>query len=296
MAAKNPIAALDKLKASHKRKAKPTELAPVVNPQQSLPLWPDAVRGVPNAVLRGALFSVSKTRLTAKKRKLLATVEGIEIRFKGERFNQTDLDLFEMLLHLARLQPIGNQVEFTTNSLLKELGRGTGGKDHEDLKEDIARLIGGVVEITWTATGKTFIGQLLHEAYRDEVTQRYVVMFHTKMLGLYEGGYSYVDWEQRKALKGNSLSKWLQGFYGSHANPYPYKVETIRTLCGSSMARLGDFRKLLRLAMTDLVSVGLIVGWEIDRNDLLHVTTQPKKSQSKQMKRVRYLTPDRHKQ
>lgn len=73
--------------------------------QMSLDLWPDSVRGIPNAVLRGSLFTVSKTRTIAKNRELLAAVEGIEIRFKGERFNQTDLDVWEMLLHLARLQP-----------------------------------------------------------------------------------------------------------------------------------------------------------------------------------------------
>lgn len=53
-------------------------------------------------------------------------------------------------------------------SLLKELGRGTGGTDHEDLKEDIARLLGGVVEITWLDTNKTFIGHLVDKAFRDE--------------------------------------------------------------------------------------------------------------------------------
>jgi hypothetical protein len=80
--------------------------APAVK-QLSLELWPDAVRGVPNAVLRGALFGVSQKRKTHKNRTVIAALEGYEIRFKGETFNQTDLDLWEMLLHLARLQPLG---------------------------------------------------------------------------------------------------------------------------------------------------------------------------------------------
>lgn len=263
--------------------------------QLALPLWPDAVRGVPNAVLRGSLFTVSKTRSIAKKRQLLTAVDGIEIRFKGERFNQADLDLFEMLLHLARLQPLGNQVEFSTRSLLKALGRANGGKDHEELKEDIARLIGGVVEITWTNTDNAFTGGLIYDAYRDGDTQRYVVIFNAKMLSLYEGGYSYVDWGQRKALKGNNLAKWLQGFYASHAQPYPYKVETLRSLCGSTTARLGDFRKLLLLAMAKLVAVGSIKDWSIDDSDLLHVTKLPTLSQTRHLLKARGLTPERRK-
>lgn len=277
---KTPLEALQRLTA--KRPAPTTTLSAIKPTQLSLELWPDAVRGVPNAVLRGSLFTVSKQRATAKKRELLAAVEGIEIRFKGERFNQTDLDLWEMLLHLARMQPLGNQVEFTAYALLKELGRGTGGKDHDDLKEDIARLLGGVVEITWTDTNKTFLGHLVEKAYRDETTQRYVVVFDQKMLGLYEGGYSYVDWQRRKALKGNSLAKWLQGFYASHAAPYPYKVETIKNLCGSTIARLTDFRRLLRSALDELVLVGSIESWSI-QNDLIHVENLPTKSQTKHL-------------
>jgi hypothetical protein len=242
---------------------------------------------VPNAVLRGSLFSVSKQRATAKRRELLATVDGVDIRFKGERFNQHDLDLFEMLLHLARLQPLGNQVEFSANALLKELGRGIGGKDHEELKEAIARLRGGVVEITWTNEGdkgRTFGGGLVADYYRDEATQRYVVVFDEKMLSLYEGGYTQIDWQQRKALGANSLAKWLQGFYASHAHPYAYKVETIRKLCGTTVARLPDFRRLLRASLDELVRVEAIQSWTIE-NDLIHVSRQPSKSQTKHLNR-----------
>ena len=54
--------------------------------QLKLELWPDEVRGVPNAILRGALFGVGQERIVHKKRTLVAAVEGYEIRFKGETF------------------------------------------------------------------------------------------------------------------------------------------------------------------------------------------------------------------
>lgn len=278
--------ALAKLTANRKAVVK----APKANqptPQMSLELWPDSVRGVPNAVLRGSLFSVSQRRSTAKKRELLAAVDGIEVRFKGERFNQTDLDVWEMLLHLARQQPLGNQVEFSAHAFLKELGRGTGKTQHEQLKDEIARLRGGTVEVTWTNEGKTFIGGLVEKAFRDEVTQRYVVVFDQKMLGLYEGGYSHVNWEQRHALGNNGLAKWLHGFYVSHAKPFPYKVETIKNLCGSTIERLGDFRKLLRSALAELVEVGALTNWEIDKNDLVCIEKIPTLSQKKHLKKRR---------
>jgi hypothetical protein len=275
--------ALAKLNANRKKVTKKEPARPT--PQMSLELWPDSVRGVPNAVLRGSLFTVSKTRTTAKKRELLAAVEGIEIRYVGIRLNQTDLDVWEMLLHLARQQPLGNHVEFSANAFLKMLGRGTSGKHYEELKEEIARLRSGTIEVTWTKDKKTFLGGLVEKAFRDEVTQRYVVVFDAKMLGLYEGGYSHIDWDQRQALGNNSLAKWLHGFYSTHAAPFPYKVETIKNLCGSTIQRLGDFRKLLRSALIELVNAGAIEIWEISTEDLVIVSRKPTMSQQKHLKR-----------
>lgn len=279
--------AVDRLKAIEKDAIKKARKAPLVpTPQMSLELWPESVRGVPNAVLRGSLFTVTKTRETTKKRELLAAVDGIEIRFKGERFNQTDLDVWEMLLHLARLQPLGNQVAFHAHAFLKALGRKTGGKDHEQLKEEITRLIGGVVEVTWTREKKTFAGALVTSYFRDEETQRYVVVFDQQMLSLYEGGYSHIDWEQRHALGSNNLAKWLHGFYATHADPYPYKVETIKTLCGSTTKALREFRRMLKNALDELVSVGAIKSWEISWDDLVRIENTPTLSQVKHLNKA----------
>ena len=277
----SPITALEKLTASRKTSSTPS----LKRLQLSLPLWPDAVRGVPNAVLRGALFGVSKTRATAKRLTLLTAVEGIEISFKGERFNQVDLDLLEMLLHLARTQPLGNKVEFASHAILKELGRGTAGKDHEDLRNGIARLAGGVVDIKWTTgpnKNQTVGGALVSTYARDDETGRNVVVLNKQIVTLYDSGYTYIDWDERKALGNNSLAKWLHGFYASHAKPYDYKVETLKDLCGSTVARLTEFRRMLRQALAHLEAVGAIKSWSID-DDLVQVINLPSKTQAKHL-------------
>ena len=246
--------------------------------------WPDEVRGVLNAALRGALFSINQERELAKKRQKLATVDGYQIMFKGERFNQRDLDLWEMLLHIGRQQPYGKAIEFVGSALLKALGRTTGGEDYEDLKEDISRLMGGVVEITFTDTKETFIGSLIHNAYREETTQRYAIVFDEKMRKLYDAGYTHVDWEQRRKLKGNNLAQWLHGFYATHAAPLRYKVETIRELCGSTTERLTDFRKALRVSLEKLKTVGAITSWSIEaKSDLVTVRRKGSVSQQRHL-------------
>jgi hypothetical protein len=220
----------------------------------------------------------------AKKRQRLAAVDGYQIIFKGERFNQRDLDLWEMLLHIGRQQAYGGSVEFVASKLLEALDRGVGGADYDELKEDIARLKAGSVEILFTDTNQTFAGSLIQNFYRDEATQRYAVVFDAKMLKLYDSGYSHVDWEQRRKLKGDSLAKWLHGFYATHAAPLRYKVATIRELCGSTTGRLVDFRVALRKALDKLKTVGAITSWSIDaKTDLVTVRRKGSVSQQRHL-------------
>lgn len=272
------VHALEKLETSRRKAPKKPA------PQMSLDLWPDAVRGVPNAVLRGALFSISKRREFVKN-ELIASVEGHQIRFTGQRFNQTDLDTFEMLVHLARLQPLGNRVDFTAHSLLKTMGRGTGKSQLQQLHDEIIRLRSGNVEITWEALDKVYGEGLVKKYYMDRTIGRYVVELSPEMLTLYETGYSQVDWGQRQALT-NNLSKWLHGFYASHAKPYPYKVSTIKDLCGSTSKDLRDFRRMLKTALADLVTVGMLVDWTIDEKDLVTVQKVPTFSQRQYLERA----------
>lgn len=260
-----------------------SEPNPPKQQKQQLPVWPDAVRCVPNAILRSALFGISTNRKFYKTRTVIASVEGFEVRFMGVSFNQTDLDVWEMLLHLARLQPLGEDVRFTAHALLRELGRGTGKAQHEELKEQIMRLIAGAVEVTWVKDRKAFASALLADYKRDDVTGQYVVTFGKKMLQLYESGHTLIDWSQRQLLGKNNLAKWLHGHYATHAKPYPYKVQTLRELSGSEAGELWVFRQKLKQALGLLVDVGFLVSWSIDDADLVHVVRPPSASQQRHL-------------
>jgi hypothetical protein len=275
-------AAKKRLEAEAKAAKKPT-VARKDDRQMKLELWPEATRGVPNAILRGSLFGIGRERKIYKRRTLVAAVDGYEIRFKGETFNQTDLDVLEAMLHLAMPHPLGKKVEFTVHSFLQALGRGVGKEQHEQFKDQVMRLVTGGIEITDTNAGITFMGTLLHKAYRDEKTGRYVVIFDKDMLALYESGYTLIDWRQRMALGQNNLAKWLHGFYASHAAPFAYKVETLLQLCGSA-AEPKKFKQLLKKSLDALVTAGAIQSWSIDSADLVHIKRTPAPAQ------VRHLT------
>jgi TrfA protein len=274
--------------ATARRKAEAEALAaslpPVPAVQMLLDLWPEAVRAFPNVALRSALFSINKIRKMAKKRVRIASVDGIEMRFKGEQFIQTDLDVCEALFHLGRLHPLGDRVCFTAHSLLKLLGRETGKTQHEQLKEDIARLAAGMIEITWVAEDKAFGGALISSFFRDNATGEYVVILNKNIKMLFDAGNSYIEFIQRQSLGQHNLAKWLHGFYSSHANPYPYQVKTLQNLCGSE-ATLREYRRLLKDALKRLVGTGSIAAWNVDESDLVHIQKQPTPTQMRHLKK-----------
>lgn len=262
-----PLKALAKLTSSRKAASKPK--AKAASTQLNLPLWPESVRAIPNAVLRGALFNVAKVRATCTSLTLLTSVSGVEIRFKGERLNQTDLDVWEQLLHLARLQPVGSQIRFNTKTFLRALDRQTGKTQRDQLHEEIIRLRSGTVDLLWTADKRRFFGGLISKGYKDEETQEYIIELEPRILEMYKNGYSYIDHDQRQQLGSNNIARWLHAFYSTHEHPYPYKVATLRDLCGSTISQLFMFRSKLKDALTSLVEIGAIESWLIDEKDLV---------------------------
>ncbi len=101
--------------------AKPSAPEPAVPvPLPKLPPWPEPVRAVPNGFLRSALFgAIAKGRRRYINGEDLAAIDGETIRYKGERLDQGDLDVWESVLHAVRLQELGSQCRLTSYALLK---------------------------------------------------------------------------------------------------------------------------------------------------------------------------------
>ena len=246
-----------------------------------LPLWPEPKRGAPNAVLRGALFAAIHKDRRYMDRELLAAQDGITVWFTGKQLDQSDLDVWEQTLHLARTQALGTRCYFTAHGFLKALGRQTGKSGHEWLKSVFSRLSATDVQISHK--GWTYFGSLIEGGARDEDTGRYVVKINPELAKFYgRSQWTQIDWEQRQRLRGKSLALWLHGFYASHAAPYLLRVAYLHKLSGSQTKRMRRFKESLSQALRDLEAVGAIRGFEI-RDDLVHVRTVPSKSQQKHL-------------
>ena len=239
------------------------------------PLFPEATRPVSNDMARSALFSCiqGKDRRFIKDA-LLATVDGVEIRFTGEQLNQDDHDLLMQLIFMAREKPVGAWVTMPAHTILKALGRQVGGKQHRDLRADIFRLTAGTVSIRIARDRIEVTGHhLLAKAAQHEDSRYWVYRLDPDLAFLYGGeSYTLIDWDKRLNLKGKDLARWLQLYLATHAKPFPVKVDTLRELSGSRTKALRSFRGQLRLALDALISNHDIEQWWIaQQTDLVTV-------------------------
>ena len=282
------LARIPEMQARAKQRAErePLPGKPLPKNVVQLPLWPEPVRAVPNGFLRSALFgAIAKGRRRYINGEDLAAVDGVTIRYKGERLDQGDLDVWESVLHAVRLQELGSQCRVTSYALLKLMGKTDTGKNRTTLHNRIERLVANAVTVK---QGRyTYIGGLIRFAAKDEETQEWVIELDEKLRPLFAGDqFTQVEWGVRHALDGHQLAQWLHGFYASHAKPFPLKVETLHRLCGSEAGLMSDFAKKLRKALDAVAEASAAHGegfsYEI-RGDLVHIE---KKAQGAQRRHL----------
>lgn len=244
-----------------------------------LPAWAEDKRGVPNAVLRSALFPAIQGRYRRYLKDVeLHTQQGITIRFTGMQLDQADLDVWEHALHLARHHALGAECQFSARSFLRDIGRTTGHREHKWLKDSLQRLATALVSITHGEI--TYFGTFIQNGLRHEGQDHYWLQLNPNIVRLYQAGHwTSINWEQRQELRRKPLALWLHGFYASHQDPYPLKVETIRNLSGSQTHSLSTFKQNLKTALSLLQNAGAITNWHIS-NDLVHVVTPPRSDPS----------------
>jgi len=242
-----------------------------------LPLWAESTRGTPNSFLRSALFSAiqGKDRQYLKEATLFSQ-HGIIIKFTGLQLNQEDLTLWETLVHLAKLHPLGDVCSFTAYGILKSLGLPTGGKNHQDLHSGIIRLTACAVEITHD--GRTYFGSLIESGAKDELTSYYNIKLNRRLIQLYsENTWTAIDWKQRTQIRKKPLAQALHAYYSSHRTPYPVKIATLQRLTGSRNTQAASFKRQLRTALDELVKIGFLQSYNIEDDTVtVQRVSQPK--------------------
>lgn len=235
-----------------------------------LPLWPEPKRGAPNSFIRSALFAAiqGKDRQFLKET-VLASQDGIVVKYTGEQLNQNDLDVWETIVHLARDQPLGTTASFTAHGLLKAMGLPTGNSQHKQLHSTLLRLTACAVEVTHN--NKTYFGPLIKSGAKDDISRHYGIELNKGIIKLFgENQWTALDWKQRQELRRQPLAQALHAFYSSHREPFAVKIETLQAYTGSRNKQTASFKRQVRIALNELVSVGFLTECTIE-GDLVTV-------------------------
>lgn len=272
----------------------------LIAPSQVTPNWEDEFMAMPDPVLRSALFAATERgRVSRKERQFMnvpvPALAGISIAYMGVGLTQSDLTVWGMVLHMYRGKAGGETLRFSAAEFLKQLGRDTGRSNRKWLYESLDRLSATHLKIHAPRGG--FSGSLLGFSHDWEgsgttpkerenlVPLNYSIAIHPDLILFFTTSWSKLYWQQRLQLK-SALAKWLHGFYSTHANPYPMKVETIRELSGSKAQRASIFLAQVKDALKELKAVGMLESASIDTTGKVSVKKHPTESQKKYLSRL----------
>lgn len=228
--------------------------------------------GLPNGVMRAALFPVLPTdgaRPFLRKAQIFS-VSGLSVSFTGQRFDQSDLDVLLGIFEIGRYEEIGHKFSFTAHSLLKLLGKTTGGSDHEWLHSVLTRLTGGVVEIRHNK--RRFFGALLLGGKLEEGNGRYTIAINADLAVLFGFGmWSYVEREQRSTLGRNQTAKVFHLYYSSHAAPGKHSYETLAALADLQSKQKANLKRKIIKAHDALADpkCGFLLGYQADKDGVV---------------------------
>lgn len=261
-----------------KRATEPKEGSRAVVVQ--LPLWPDVLRCLPNEIIRSALFNArnrKQPRASLKEAEIAVIGDG-RITYTGEELRQDDETVWLQLIHMAKEQPLDAFVEFTPYSLCKSIGWPICKGSYERLRSCLIRMQATALAVySKRLKDGVSLSMIPIFAWRDENKQtlkKYRVQIAPQLVVLFGVvHYTQLEWAQRLALP-DGIATWLHGYYASHKQPYPVKLDTIKAGAGITTERPAKVRELIEKALAELVKVGFLKSWEIV-GELVHVKRMP---------------------
>ena len=229
-----------------------------------LDFWEDGKRASANAVLRSALFpALGRQKRQYLEEQMIDSVGGVTVYFTGKQFDQSDFDVYLEILNFARPFPLGTPVKFSAHSMLKMLGRSTGGKDHKWLHSVLIRLRSGTIDAT--DHKKRYFGGLIEGGIKDELMEMYEITINPKFAVLFGFGmWSKIDVAQRRSLGGKgAIAKALHAYYSSHVNPQLHTFETLAKITGLTDKNARKIKLRLITAHEELKKVNFLTDFEI---------------------------------
>lgn len=245
--------------------------------QLSFPFWPEQFRALPNEIFRSALFNArnkKQAREYMKEREIIVIGPG-RVTYTGEELRQDDETVWLQLIQLAKSQPSGSLIQFTAGSFVKAIGWPHKKDSYTRLRACLSRMQATSLQVVAKRLGEESgkaISMIPEFDWQDKETKKplryYSVKIAPTLVKLFggKGHFTRVEWAQRLDLPAG-LATWLHGYFASHSDPHPIKLDTIREGAGLATARIAHVRELVEGALGELVRVKFLTGWRIDGPD-----------------------------
>lgn len=261
-----------------------------------LTLWRNEERGIPNELVRCALFPVKNRKEKREVYKASAPLTvpilgGGQVLYFGEELRQDDETVWMQLVHLSK-EARSEWVSFSPHSFIQSIGWVVKKDSYSRLLASIRRLSGGGLEVYSKRFDRGMKTQLIrtYEYSQGEATPWRVKVFDREdgLLFLFDRLYSRVDWATRLSLP-DGIATWLHGFFSSHKESYDHKIETL--VLGSGLKlhdpgdeslsaadrlaktkeRMREAKKAIIRGLQALKNSGFLVDFEVTRKNLVKV-------------------------
>jgi hypothetical protein len=242
-----------------------------------LPLFPEEdTSALPNYLARTPLFApIQPGRRQMHDNTLLASPEGVEVRFTGKQLDMADQDVFMLALKFAQGVDLTQPVRLNRAEFLKALGwkptgkTGAFGKSaYEWLEQSFQRLSG-----TLTIKTKRYKAHLplVSEFVQDNKTGEWEFTIGGKIRTLFQNDeFSFIDIRKRQQIANRvDMGKWLQSYAASHERGlHRISVIKLKEWCGYR-SPLRKFREALAEALQEIERVGILANVAFYKDDTM---------------------------
>ncbi len=232
------------------------------------PHWAITRKAAPNAMFRCALFpAMSANKRKAIQEQKLGSVDGVTTYFTGWQLDQSDLDVYLVVLDLMKADPFGTEREIPANSILKALGRGRGKAQYKWLHSVLIRLRGGTIDMTDHKV--RYFGGLIEGGKRDEITKHYKLTINPEFAVLFGYGmWASIDWQQRAKLGRNQTAKALHAYYSTHAAPDAHTFDTLAEIVGLAAKTTRNRNAAIAKAHEALKKIGFLSDYTVTKTSI----------------------------
>lgn len=213
--------------------------------------WPSSQFGIPNKLLRSAVFGVQREKREGVLEQFSFTYQDkYEISYTGPRLNQDDSIVWQAILRAVKNtnSSLGEPVNIKKIEVLHHLKKTAGGDNYRWLISCLDKLATANLKCI---NGKEIFSSNLIVGYRlNHPFSSFSAGISSFLAPLLSDDLTDIDLLRKSKLT-SQLSKWLHDFYSSHTNPIPYPVDKIYQLCRSNQ-QSAKFKISLKKSIEDL--------------------------------------------